>query len=247
MTIKQEILGQELVSVYGKRISVVDVKDINNITVEFADGEQRQVTYTQFKCKRLAQADDRVVHGIGYLGVGPYKKYDEAGKETKVHARWRRLLTRGYSEVHANMLRVKQDMSVHPDWHCFQTFAEWDARNYYQVQRSTSVLTNNLIVRDATEFGPDTCLYIPHKLNQVLLLKRPKQHTDLPRGVQWRNGEYTAKYRHEELGTYPTIEEAYTAYKLARKAYISTLVEEYKEELPTSVYEALLRYVEQAC
>ena len=44
------------------------------------------------------------------------------------------------------------------------------------------------------------------------------------------------------LGHFKTIEEASFAYQKARKEYIKTLAEKYKNELPEQVYQALINY-----
>jgi hypothetical protein len=48
--------------------------------------------------------------------------------------------------------------------------------------------------------------------------------------------------RNVSLGGYESIEEAKSAYKEAREAYIKRVAEMWKEKLSTNVYNALINY-----
>ena len=51
-----------------------------------------------------------------------------------------------------------------------------------------------------------------------------------------------AKYNDEELGKFSTLEEAYIVYSKAKKNAIITIANEYKNQIPEEVYDALLNY-----
>ena len=57
-----------------------------------------------------------------------------------------------------------------------------------------------------------------------------------------QTGRYLAKYNEKELGNYPTLEEAYSVYANAKENKIKEIADEYKEIIPSDVYDTLVNY-----
>ena len=64
----------------------------------------------------------------------------------------------------------------------------------------------------------------------------------LPNGIIRQGKGYLAKYNGEELGTYETVEKAYKVYATEKKKNIVMIANQYKNKIPTRLYEALLAY-----
>ena len=74
-----------------------------------------------------------------------------------------------------------------------------------------------------------------------MFMNKPNKR-GLPNGiVQYKNG-YLAKYNHQQLGIYPTVELAYEAYSNEKEKAIKELAETYKNIIPKRVYDALYAY-----
>ena len=65
----------------------------------------------------------------------------------------------------------------------------------------------------------------------------------LPNGIyRMQTGKYLAKYNEKELGKYQTLEEAYSVYANAKENKIKEVADEYKEIIPSDVYDTLVNY-----
>ena len=58
---------------------------------------------------------------------------------------------------------------------------------------------------------------------------------NIPKGI-------LQKYCGEEIGRYPTLDEAYAAYAKGKELAIKRVADEYKEVIPEKVYRALYAY-----
>lgn len=65
----------------------------------------------------------------------------------------------------------------------------------------------------------------------------------LPNGIRLAdNGKYTATYNGIYLGTFDTLEEAYSIYANKKEEVIKLIAEEYRSIVPKKVYDALYAY-----
>ena len=79
-----------------------------------------------------------------------------------------------------------------------------------------------------------------------MLFRSKKSRGDLPVGVSY--GERDKKYRAEmsfmgrqiKLGTFDTAEDAFARYKEYKEDFIQDLAEQYRDEIPNKVYEAMM-------
>ena len=71
------------------------------------------------------------VYNIGYLGQGKYKSR-ENGKSTKAYEVWKKMLQRCYDPYYINKYPSYIDCYVCDEWLCFQNFAKWFYKHYYE-------------------------------------------------------------------------------------------------------------------
>ena len=66
----------------------------------------------------------------------------------------------------------------------------------------------------------------------------------LPTGVTLtaNKQKYRARYNGKELGVFTTVEDAKSAHDEAKRKHIREVAEEYKNKIPTKVYDALLNW-----
>jgi hypothetical protein len=89
-------------------------------------------------------------------------------------------------------------------------------------------------------YSPETCILIPQRIN-MLFMNKPNGR-GLPNGIKRQGNGYLAKYNGEELGIYKTLEEAYKIYSEKKEETIKRVADEYRDIIPTHVYEALYAY-----
>lgn len=187
----------------------------------------------------------RTVSGVGYLGIGPYKsKHNRVSDEA--YNRWKNMLARCYDE----QIRAKQpaynDCTVHPDWHNFQTYAEWFYNNPY-YKKGWNV-DKDLLVFGNRQYGPDTCVLLPAEINSAMQMRVSKED-GLPNGVKMNSScphlfEASSSLFNKKtyLGLYSSVDEAANAYKSFREDHIKDLVSRYLGQIDPTVYEKLMNF-----
>ena len=81
-----------------------------------------------------------------------------------------------------------------------------------------------------------------------MFLNSKKNRGDFPLGVHFDNDK--SKYRAEmsfmgrgiKLGTFDTAESAFARYKKYKEDFIQDMAEQYREQIPDKVYEAMMRW-----
>lgn len=125
-----------------------------------------------------------LIHGVGIndLDYNVSTRTPE-GKQIlcPFYATWRRMIRRCYSE---------RDLLKHPtyvgkyvcdEWISASNFKAWMEKQYWEGLD----LDKDILVADNTIYSPETCAFIPQKLNKILLYKREKG--EFPIGVTLRS------------------------------------------------------------
>lgn len=109
-------------------------------------------------------------------------------------------------------------------------------------------LDKDLLIKGNKLYSEDTCCFVPRRIN-ALLNKRKACRGELLVGVYWHKvkNKYmaqcnTGKGTQTTIGSYNTQEEAFLAYKNFKESVIKQVAQEYKSDLSTRVYEALIKY-----
>lgn len=200
--------------------------------------------YDHFKRGNIACPYEKKSFNIGYLGEGRYNASIN-GRFTKHYNLWNAMLQRCYDPKYQQKYPTYRGCSVHDSWHNFQTFSAWLDKNYYEIEGEQMNLDKDILCKGNKIYSPDTCVFVPHKIN-LLFVKRDSKRGDLPIGVT----EYKYGYRvyvgcngkQLKLGTFNTPHEAFLMYKLNKELVIQGIANEYKNKIPTKLYEALMNY-----
>ena len=172
------------------------------------------------------------VYGVGYFGVGEYKA-KENGKTTKAYIVWKDMLTRCYGEKYQSRQPTYIGCSVASEWHNFQTFAEWFEKHYVEGFH----LDKDLLVPSNKTYSPETCIFIPPRLNSFLA-NHCSNNTSGVTGVCWYKKSkkwkvnISSEGKQTYLGLFDDPKEAAEAYKKARSIEASKLKELYRDVLP---------------
>jgi len=224
-------------------MKIIVYRSYTDMDIEFLDKfhyvKQHQ-TYSNFNKGQVKKPYDKTVYGVGFIGVGKHKVAINK-VVTPVYKAWSGMLERCYSKNMKHRNNTYYHIStVCDEWHNFQTFGDWYEENKYEVNERLHV-EKDILFPGNKIYSPNTCLLVPQVINALFINKANKRN--LPNGIiRCSNGRYLAKYDQRELGTYDSIEMAYSVYAKEKKRNIIEVANQYKEIIPFKLYEALLRY-----
>jgi hypothetical protein len=135
---------------------ILEYKSCSEITIKvYETGSILTVSSCQVRVGRFSDPLQKVVQGIGYLGLGKYNRKDHK----RCYSSWLNIIQRCYNTVNPNKTYI--DCEVHPLWHNFQNFAAWYEGNHiegYQIDKDIKVEGNKV-------YGPETCMFVSPQEN----------------------------------------------------------------------------------
>lgn len=237
-------LGEIKNNAKGTPMKIVAYRGNDDIDVMFQDKHyyiKEHQTYSNFKSGAIKNPYDKTVFGIGYLGVGRHKmQYQDTKTNTRTYMSWKNMLDRCYGEQNKKLHPAYFEIStVCSEWLNFQIFADWYEEREYKVEGRLH-LDKDIKYPGNTVYSPQTCILVPQRINMLFMNKPNKR--GLPNGIVRCKSGYLAKYNHENLGIYTTVEGAYKVYANKKEATIKQIADEYKNIIPEKVYKALYDY-----
>lgn len=256
---KQERLGEENYNNYKVLMKIIEYNNNKDIIVEFQDEHNVRIhtTYNNFKKGNVKNPYHPSIYGVGYLGEGKYKP-SKNGKSTKAYKVWLKMLQRCYEPYYLNRYPTYRDCYVCEKWHNFQNFAEWWEKKVYNCNNEKMCLDKDILIKGNKIYSPETCLILPERIN-TLFIKCDALRGKYPIGVYEYYDKKGYKYLHvqcsifnkdkktsfpKSLGYFPINEpfHAFYTYKIFKENYIKQVADEYKDLIPTKLYEAMYRY-----
>ena len=245
-------IGETNTSNEGYEMEIIEYINAKNIFVEFQDEHKMKVhtTYGNFKNGNVKNSYHPNVCGVGYLGEGKYKA-KENGKDTEVYKKWHDMLRRCYDPYYLDRHPTYRDCMVCEEWLNFQNFAKWYEENVYECDNEETHLDKDILIKGNKIYSTETCVLVPKRINS-LFTKCNAIRGKYPIGVNWHKAtnKFVAQCnvldkennRKVHLGLYDSIEEAFLAYKQFKEGYIKQIADEYKDLIPTKLYDALYRW-----
>lgn len=157
------------------------------------------------------------------------------------------MLARCFSEAVKDRQPTYRDVTCCEEWLSFGNFLEWVNREVdYNGHKKGFTLDKDLIVKGNKVYSPETCSFVPRVLNN-LLNSRAYSCSKTPLGVFHQpNGTYRANIsefgRTRLIGVYENEVDAFTAYKLAKNAYLRVVLVQYKDVIKPAVYRTVLSW-----
>ena len=229
---------------FGTPMKIISYRNCDDIDVEFQDEHHfivKHATYNNFKLGGITNPYDITVYGVGYFGEGKYKSSYEKGVVYQGYKTWADMLKRCYRTKYKDMYPSYHKIAtVCDEWHCYQVFAEWYENNKYNVEERLH-LDKDILIPGNKIYSPETCILVPQRINLLFMNKSNSQ--GLPNGIRkMKSGYYSVHYSHLKIGNYKTFEEAANAYCIAKENAIKDIADEYKNIIPTKLYDALNNY-----
>lgn len=172
------------------------------------------------------------------LGVGTNNTNQMSNQQS--YKIWRGIIERCYSPAFQQRHPAYLGCSICEEWLKFDVFKKWFDENYIEGY----CIDKDLLGKGQKLYSPQTCCFIPQIINVALICKNRKAAT-YPTGVRKVRGHYQARFgANLNLGMFPTIQEAFLAYKNAKEKYVKELAEKYFKEgkINERVYNALMKY-----
>lgn len=253
MVAKIDRTGEVNYNNFGSKMIIIEYRKAIDIDIYFPkyNWTAENVQYGNFKKGNVACPYERSIYGVGYLGEGKYKIW-ENGKQTKCYKVWCSMLQRCYDSKYKEKHLTYIDCEVCEEWLCFQNFAEWYYNNYYEVEGERMHLDKDILVKGNKIYSPDNCIFVPERIN-TLFTKCNKSRGNYLIGTSlFFNGKYvahcslidpkTGKSKYKHLGYYTTQQEAFNVYKQFKEKNIKQVAEYYKDQIPQKLYNAMYNY-----
>ena len=245
-----ERLGQTVLQNCNEIAFIVEYVNSMDITVQFkTTGELVKTDYSNFVRGNVKSHFTPSVFGVGITGLQPIR--DKQGEILDSYKCWKEMLRRCYSAKFQKKCPTYKDCSVCDEWLYYPNFKKWYEANYYKIGNKTSHLDKDILVKGNKVYSADSCIFAPDFIN-TLFIKCQKIRGDFPIGVYYnkKDKKYQASLRvfkdgksvKKYLGSFNTPEEAFKAYKKAKEDYIKEIADEYKDEIPVELYEAMYAY-----
>lgn len=211
---------------HGK-VKVISHKPPGMVLVEFIDsGWSRLCDVVDLRNGKTKDLMRPTVQGVGFIGDGIYSTRDGRHK-TKQYMTWNGMITRCYSDSWHKKKPSYSECETCEEWQNFQNFAAWYDDNYpndglhYELDKDLLVMGNKI-------YSPETCLFIPRKINSFLNSGSSNMTIFLP-GARPRNSLFNSTCgnpitgKREYLGQFETEIEAHLAWA-ARKKEIAAML-----------------------
>lgn len=223
----------------------------DKVKVEFlATGYTAEVSHKELMSKSVKDYLLPTISGVGYLGIGTHTSKSYVDGEIKNNAAyevWNGMLKRCYNkDWRTKQGRTSYDgVTVAPEWHNFQNFAEWYEDN--KPNYDNCHLDKDLKIIGNRVYSSEACTFVPVQVNS--LFTGTKNDRDLPRGVHFCNskqkyivqvhvGEVTesGEAKQSYFGAYSALDEAISVYGRVKKAHCKGIAEKYRDFLDDAVY-----------
>ncbi len=118
-----------------------------------------------------------------FLGVGCLDRMTKKNTFTETERlameTWQRMLYRCYGRVRNR--ETYDNCSVHEVWHSFENFLSWfeDQVSYGYYEKGYQ-LDKDLLVLGNRVYSPETCVFLPFRLNSLLQVKKLSKNNYLP-------------------------------------------------------------------
>jgi len=226
----KEKLGQSFPSTNSGLFTVVEYVNFRNVRVIF-DVTKTEVWTTAQRIEKGLVWDPlarNIAFGAGYIGTGIYS----SKSNTKAYDKWIHMLLRSRSNKELDA--CYHNTTVHEDWRSFQNFAEW-AEQQVGFNSDDCELDKDILVQGNKEYGPDTCCFVPARINNLTTSGYLGGSVD-----KWGNWSFALCKLNEKITMrFKTQQEGHAWYKQAKEAYVKEVADEYKNVLDSRVYDAL--------
>lgn len=231
---------------------IVEYNKTSDIVVEFQDEYRYRTnnTYRNFKTGCIKNPYHPSLYGVGVIGTKYPVSYN--CKNTKEYDMWHSMLQRCYDKEYKEKRPAYKYVTCCEEWLLFENYYEWlhsqdNFDKWYNGKRWA--VDKDILFKGNKIYSPKTCCLVPQNVN-CLFLKRDAVRGEYPIGVRCESGIFKALCKNsvsgktEELGSYPTVEEAFNVYKEYKENIIKQVAQKEYEvgNITKRCYESMMNY-----
>ena len=242
----KDCVGKVCKSKSSGDFKIVKYNDTRNVEIQFFNtGFEAVVELGNIKKGLIKDPYSPSVYGVGILGT----KYpiSEGGVLTKEYVLWKNMLERCYSDTYQKKQPTYVGCEVSENFKSYEYFYEW-CNKQVGFSNKDWQLDKDLLVKGNKVYSEYSCVFIPRKINQVLV-KRTASRGEHLIGVYWckKGKAFVAqvnknKGKSEYLGIFKTEIEAFEAYKQAKESLVKQQANKWKDKIDDRAYNALMNY-----
>ena len=139
-----------------------------------------------------------------------------------IFSKWYEMIRRVHSERYLEKYPTYRHVSVCEEWLHFSNFEEWATPRYFE----NCVLDKDILSGGTKIYSPNTCCFVPEKINLLFLNSKSKEGLPLGVTVDPRKKEGTRRFvarvgcsvskQNKHLGMFSTPEAAHRAWQLGK-------------------------------
>ena len=242
---KNNRIGNTNITNQGYEIKIIKYRNANDIDVLFVkDGFIVEHTfYESFKNGSIKNPFHKTVYNRGYLGIQSNRKSIETIKNKKSYKIWNGIMTRCYNDNYKNTRPTYDGCYVCDEWLCYANFEKWFNENYYEIKNEKMCLDKDILKKGNKIYSPQTCVFVPNRIN--CLFTKNNKNRSICIGVTKRDKKYVSTVSimgKNRAKFFETKEEAFFDYKKRKEQEIKRVAEEYKENIPNILFNAMINY-----
>lgn len=240
--LKEEREGKTYPSkVYGEML-ILEYTNSRTVRIRFLNtGFEKVTQWVYIKEGTVKDPYCPIINGVGYLGDGPIKN-------RTIYQSWKNMIARCYDETSRGYSSYGgRGVTVNVNWHNYQNFQEWSEGKFQKgFEIDKDLLSGGL----ASEYSPETCAWVPLKLNKLFIRSQEGKNVPTPLGV-FMIGSHKKCYRAissgEEkayLGDFETPLEAFEVFKKSKQKIASSLAQKFfdRGQITREVRDAVVNY-----
>ena len=186
-----------------------------------------------------SRAMEPIMCGIGYWGS------EDVDCKSESYLRWHDMINRCYNEKFLKRQPQYRGCSVCEEWLNYSNFKVWYDQN--NIPRMSFDLDKDILFKGNKIYSPETVVFVPHTINTLFLSKKDDRG-DFPIGVYCEKDKKRFRAamsfmgKQIKLGSFETVESAFERYKEYKEDFIKDMAEQFKDEIPHKVYEAMMKW-----
>lgn len=235
--------GETNVNHQGFKMTIIKYESYDKTTVEFEDKYKTQTVISYQHFKNGFMRNPSFIWLAGRILIDK----NDVNENPIAYQKYRAMIDRCYGKQKYNNV-VYKGCEVCKEWFDFENFVKWFNENYYTIENESMELDKDLF-GDGKLYSPNTCIFVPHKLNSWFAVmgknNQERLNENLPTGVSYHKGRGYKHYRVVSLEKgqlFYTPEEAYEAYKANTELKFKNYAEQHKDAIPLKLYEKLINY-----
>ena len=248
--VSKDGVGKVCKSLNSGDFKILKYNDSYNVEIQFLKtGYETVAKLGHIKSGGVKDPYSPSVFGVGVVGT-KYPAY-EYGVVTKEYVLWNNMLQRCYSDSSKKKRPTYEGCEVSDNFLHYEYFYEWCHKQIGFDNKGNGNpfhLDKDLLVKGNKVYSENTCVFIPHEIN-LLLVKRDNNRGEHLIGVYWhkKDNAFVAKVaknkgKREYLGFFKTEIEAFKAYKQAKESFVKEQANKWKDKIDDRAYNALMNY-----